>query len=102
MTKRPRRTRKNYTMKPCLCPRCAYALETCFNAMQNVGPQPGDYTMCMSCALVMVFTDDMGVREATGEELAEMSTELKTEMLGIAMAISALAPDGLTKKTPDA
>jgi len=49
------------------------------NASSNVTgvdrPKPGDVNVCAYCAHVMAFADDMGFRELTEEERAEILSD---------------------------
>jgi hypothetical protein len=39
---------------------------------EGVVPRPGDLTVCMYCAAINSFNDDMTVRPTTDEELAAL------------------------------
>ena len=38
----------------------------------DVQPNPGDITMCVYCRSFLIFTAELGHREATDEEIAEL------------------------------
>lgn len=40
------------------------------NLMDKTAPQGGDFSVCLYCAAVLRFSDDLGLRKATGDELA--------------------------------
>ena len=37
------------------------------------GPGPGDFTICLTCGHLMVFGDDMALRDPTRDEMREMA-----------------------------
>lgn len=96
------RRRKDYATKPSLCPRCGYGLDRCFNTQRERAPKPGDITVCMSCALVMTFTEDMSERALTVDEIQALPGEMKTELLRVALAIALVVPRDLSKRMPNA
>jgi hypothetical protein len=36
-------------------------------------PKPGDYTVCLKCGHLMVFADDLSMRNPTGAEMVEVA-----------------------------
>jgi hypothetical protein len=38
-------------------------------------PQPGDFSICINCAAISVFTEDLGLRAPTDEERGEVVDE---------------------------
>ena len=49
-------------------------------------PSPGDFTICISCGHLMCFTEQLGLREPTDEELVAIAGDdrliLASAMLG--------------------
>ena len=39
-------------------------------------PRPGDYSMCLKCGHLMVFAEDMTLRNPTGKEMIDMAGEI--------------------------
>ena len=40
----------------------------------DVGPAPGDFSICWYCQAVMVYNDNLTLREPTEQDIAEMDT----------------------------
>jgi len=55
---------------PAACPRCGKVMDAATNLMDKTAPQGGDFSVCIYCAAVLRFTDDLDLRKATGDELA--------------------------------
>jgi len=60
------RTKKNSP-----CPNCGKELNSACGLDSEDGPSPGDFTVCIGCGYILAFTEDLGVRELTGEEAIE-------------------------------
>jgi hypothetical protein len=41
------------------CPRCGYGVDAATAAYGNVQPKPGDVSICLNCAALMQFNDDL-------------------------------------------
>jgi hypothetical protein len=64
---------ETFRHKESRCPACAHQLDAS-TATEGEGarsPEPGDCTICLNCASVLMFRDDMTVRLATPTELRE-------------------------------
>ena len=62
------------------CPGCKSICDG-FTGDEMYGqPKPNDYTICMYCASVCVFNDDMEMVEVTEEEFDKLSEEVKEEL----------------------
>lgn len=59
---------RSHYIIPSRCPNCFTPLDgaTCFES--NRPPTPGDFTVCIYCAHVLVFGHDLTVRRPTGPE----------------------------------
>ena len=59
-------------LKTTTCPACGYPI-TASTAIGSppVEPQPGDASICLACASLLIFTVDLGLREPSPEEKAE-------------------------------
>ena len=53
------------------CPWCGTDLDRAASVESDSRLEAGDVTVCLRCAGVLVFTNDLAVRKATGEELRE-------------------------------
>jgi hypothetical protein len=45
---------------------------------EDAGPSPGDATICMACGHIMVFREDLHLREPTIDELIQISSDPRT------------------------
>ena len=61
------------------CPSCKATLTGASN-VGEVGPVPGDFSICWYCQAVMVFNDDLTLREPTEEDIAEVDTLKLSQM----------------------
>ena len=57
-------------VKSAACPRCGKIVDGATNLMDKTAPKGGDFSVCIYCAAVLRFTGDLGLRKATGDELA--------------------------------
>jgi hypothetical protein len=64
-------------MPSCPCPWCGYVLDAAENATSpgQGGPSPGSVSICCECAGLLVFTDDLTVRQAILDDVAEMDDD---------------------------
>jgi hypothetical protein len=53
------------------CPRCGHEISAA-SGVTAVQPKPDDVTICLYCASVLLFTNDLGVREPTSTEMDEL------------------------------
>jgi len=53
------------------CPHCGYTLDAhgTVPGEPDSAPSPGDATVCIGCGGVLVFTEELGLRAATDEEM---------------------------------
>lgn len=40
--------------------------------MTDASPSPGDCTVCLGCQDILIFTEDLGLRRPTDQELEEL------------------------------
>ena len=60
------------------CPVCHHVLDACSDFENNPrGPQPGDVSLCIECATVLVFNDNLTRREATSAEIGDWDHEVR-------------------------
>lgn len=58
------------------CPYCGAKLEGHIAVEPpDASPEPGDYTVCLECSILLVFTEDMGVRLPTLAELDKAESQ---------------------------
>lgn len=54
------------------CPKCRKVMDSAMPVDGTSQPQPGDYSVCISCAALLVFKDDRRVRLLTLDEMETM------------------------------
>lgn len=76
----------DYPTADTVCPHCENKIEACTN-MQAAGggPKPGDLTLCAYCAAALIFTDGLGVRPATPDDLADLDDESRASLVKAAV-----------------
>ena len=65
---------------PVCCPTCDYAMDRATAVKGDGIPTPGAITVCIECAEFLCFTDTMGIRKLTGEELDQLRDETLASM----------------------
>jgi hypothetical protein len=59
---------------PSPCLGCGKVTDMAKNAFEGSRfPGAGDFTVCIYCGHIMVFNDDLTVRDPTGKEMIEMA-----------------------------
>ena len=71
------------------CPFCGYRSETA-SAPGDKSPEPGHIAVCISCASVLVFNDDLRLRAMTQAEFADLHPDNRKEILLIQRGIRML------------
>jgi len=61
------------------CPVCLYTLDAA-SGFDNNRPEPGDITVCLNCAFILVFKKNMKVRKATNKDLSELDKETREKL----------------------
>jgi hypothetical protein len=63
--------RKIIKMKDSLCLNCGALLNRVASLEEDSdhNPSPGDISVCLNCGHILIFTEDLGVRELTEEEV---------------------------------
>ena len=57
---------------PTSCPQCGHRITAASHVDDNAPmPQPGDYTICLYCSTLLIFADDLAVRNLTDAEMIE-------------------------------
>lgn len=56
-----------------LCPHCGYPIDRASSAKGGANaPRPGDLSICLACAGILIFGDDLRSRALNDSELAEL------------------------------
>jgi hypothetical protein len=63
------------------CPWCDYLMDAATNLQDaEAVPAPGDVSVCLSCASVLVFNDDLTLRGFTPAEIAALPSDIKSQL----------------------
>jgi len=71
------------------CPMCDCRIEAA-STPGKASPHPGDVSVCISCTSVLVFNDDLRLREMSRDEFANLHPENKSEILLVQRGIRML------------
>jgi hypothetical protein len=73
------------------CPRCDCKLDAASSTFDDIAiPKPGDVTICIKCAVVLTFTEDLGLSIATDSYLRELDPDTREKVASVQLAIVAL------------
>jgi len=68
--------RESMLPRACLCPHCGAKLDTSTElGHEDHAPVPGDYSMCLHCGVILIYTPELQVRRAELEDLAKLPKE---------------------------
>jgi len=59
-------------MPACKCPNCGKLLDGWTDLDSDSVPGPGDFGICFSCQCIHVFTNGLGLRTPTVDELLQL------------------------------
>ena len=62
-------------MPQCHCPYCGKKLDRCSSIHGKGLPEPGDFTLCFGCSLLMAFDAELRVRPLNTAELEYLLSE---------------------------
>ena len=63
-------------MKSSRCASCGIELDAARSLeVKTHGPRPGDISICIYCSYIMVYADDLALRELTDKEMIEIAGE---------------------------
>lgn len=82
------------SLPPCPCPFCGYEMDAASGKRE---PNPGDISICISCAQPLVFTQTMQLRAMTPAEWGALDLPNKTELRRYMAAVRALDRRGPRK-----
>jgi len=55
------------------CTNCQLELDGATHPTMDIGPKPGDISVCVYCGHVMAFTDTLGLRDLTDAEIVAVA-----------------------------
>jgi DNA-directed RNA polymerase subunit RPC12/RpoP len=75
MTHRLRRDKDGEALPGKVCLNCGEKIDAAARTLDKDDdrPGPGDVAICFYCGHLMIYADDMSVREPTGEEVVELA-----------------------------
>jgi hypothetical protein len=82
---------KAHRMLEATCPHCGSLFDTATGMTRNHSLKPGDVTICIECASWMVFTDELGLRPFTAQEIAALDFETHKLLTAATAAIKGLS-----------
>jgi hypothetical protein len=68
------------------CLNCGHPLDRATSATGDHTAKPGDVTLCIRCSHIMIFTDEMGFRDPTEKELADIAADADVMRAAAALA----------------
>jgi len=79
------------TVKTTTCPACSHVLEEA-SAVDGkpTAPVPGDLSVCLYCARLLQFTEDLDVRVMTEADIAQLPNKTRIEVQLTQWAITQL------------
>jgi len=69
------------------CPGCGYAVDRAGNVDGERGPEPGDLSVCMKCALPLVFGPTLRLKSLTTRMLLELTPEERSQLARVVAAV---------------
>lgn len=60
-----------------VCPSCGSKLNGATDPVGDATPSSGDITVCLYCGHILVFTDDLRLRNPTDEEIHEIAGDVR-------------------------
>ena len=70
----------SYTCADARCPKCREQLTGASNPFGTASPEADDLTVCAYCSAVLVFNNDLTLREAKAEDIATLEPEVATKL----------------------
>jgi len=56
-----------------VCPECGKPLNGASGIDTDNGPDPGDFSVCIYCGTILVFSEDIKLRHPTAEEMKDIA-----------------------------
>jgi hypothetical protein len=81
---------------PRTCPVCTYTFSAAGKGDQSIAtapPHPGDYAVCMCCAVVLLFTETTTMRVMSNAEWLRLPREMRTQLTEMRERIKTLPKD---------
>lgn len=79
---------KEHDMPASKCPHCGTRFDRA-SSLDDEAPGPGDVTVCIRCAKICIFNEDLTVRKPTGPELFRFTTDPRVMELQMFIADTA-------------
>jgi hypothetical protein len=69
----------DFEVPPCACPECGYVGDQVMGVSTEHKPVPGDLSLCIHCACLSAFDDDLKLRPPTDDELFAAATDRRVQ-----------------------
>lgn len=69
------------------CPACQTTLDGATSVEVDAKPESGDCSVCAYCGLILVFTEDLQLRQMTATEYEALTPRMQTLMATISKEI---------------
>lgn len=63
-------------MDECNCPQCGYHLDAATGINGDTIPESGDISICVNCAAILEFTEDLTLQILSKEELRKLTKDV--------------------------
>lgn len=79
----------DFRTKPTRCPHCMQEVDAALHVVGRAPRPPvaGDFTVCVACGRICVFTEAGGLRRAAPPDLRRLAPEARRELLRVAAAV---------------
>jgi hypothetical protein len=69
----------------CHCPYCETRLDAATNLAKVIMPKPGDISVCIQCAQILIFADDLTLRKPLPADKITITDEIKLYQQAVRM-----------------
>lgn len=85
--------KETFTHPHARCPWCRTKLDAASDPVGDATPKPGDLSVCINCAAMLTFGDDLKLRALSAKEIAALPIDTARELVRYAMAVRTLKRD---------
>jgi hypothetical protein len=87
MTQHHRMSDVDHHMKPFKCPNCGKTLDGASGIDYDGRPSPGDYSVCIGCAAILSFDDDLEPHSMSIEDIQAMHPENRKVISALVLSV---------------
>jgi hypothetical protein len=81
-------------LTPSLCPGCGAFLDAATSTLAPARPEPKDFTICINCARVLIWDENMQLRLASEADIDKLHDEQRQALNNTRMAIYMMKHSG--------